>query len=103
MNPSAPIRSLPLLPLLLTLAACYSERELAQPVPAPATRIVAELTDQGTAGLGEAIGPGAVEVEAVVASANSDTWNLHLLRVDHRDGRSIPWHRELVNVPRASL
>lgn len=88
---------------LLPLAACYTQRELRQPVPAPTMRIVAELTDQGTAGLGDAIGPGAVEVEGIVGSADADAWNLHLLRVDHRDGRSIPWNRELVNFPRSSL
>jgi len=88
---------------LVTLTGCYTQRPLAAPVPVPTTRIIAELTDSGTVALSDAIGPGALEVEGVVATADADVWKMHLLRVDHRDGRSIPWNRELVSFPRYAL
>jgi hypothetical protein len=87
----------------LLLAACYTERPLATPLPAPATRIVAELTDPGIAALSDAIGPGALEVEGLVATADTAAWTLNMLRVDHRDGTSVPWNREVVKFPRSSL
>jgi hypothetical protein len=89
--------------LLLSTTACYTHRPLATPVPAPATRVVAEVTDSGTVAMSNAIGPGAVEVEGVVATASDEVWNLQLVRVDHRDGRSIPWNRETVAFPRHLL
>lgn len=85
--------------LLLTTAACYTEAPLGGPSPAPETRIVASLTDRGTADLAETIGAGAIGVEGVIAVADSGTWSLRLLRVDHRDGRSVAWNREEVSFP----
>jgi hypothetical protein len=89
--------------LAVFASACYTQRPLDTAVPAPATRIVADLTDSGTAALGDLIGPGALEMEAVVAQTSVDAWSLQLLRVEHRDGRSIAWNRELVQVPRSAL
>ena len=42
-------------------------------------------------------------VEGVVSSANETGWTLQLLRVDHRDGRTISWNREPVTFPRNAL
>lgn len=91
-----------LIPCLL-LGACYKRQPLATATPAPSTRIVAELTDTGTVVMGNSIGPGALEVEGVVSRATEAEWTLYVLRVDHRDGRSIAWNRELVSFPRAAL
>lgn len=88
---------------LMTSAGCYTQRPLDGPVPAPATRIIAELTDAGTVAMSNLIGPGATEVEGVVAAANDEAWTLQLLRVDHRDRRSIDWNREAVRFPRTAL
>jgi hypothetical protein len=71
--------------------------------PEPATRIVAEVTDMGTVEMGNAIGAGAVAVEGIVASTEGESWSLQLVRVNHRDGRSILWNRELVTFPRSAL
>jgi hypothetical protein len=49
------------------------------------------------------IGPGAIQVEGLVAAANANSWDLRLLRVDHRGGGSIVWNRELVSFPRYAL
>lgn len=89
--------------LMVSLMACYTQRPLALGLPAPETRIVATLTDSGVVAMSNAIGPGATEVEGVVVSADSGAWTLQLVRVDHRDGRSIVWNREQVTFPREAL
>ena len=90
-------------PVVFFLAACYTAHPLEAPLPQPATRIVAQVTDSGTVAMANAIGPGAQEVEAVVSTADSNTWNLSLVRVDHRGGFSVMWNRELVPLPRYAL
>lgn len=87
----------------LATAACYSHQALNTPVPAPQTRIVAEVTDIGRTALGNAIGVGATEVEGVVVTADSATWILALLRVGYRAGPDAPWNREHVTFPRYAL
>jgi hypothetical protein len=85
------------------LAGCYSRQPLRTATPEPLTRIVATVTDTGAVLMGNAVGPGAVEVEALVRSATPDEWGLHLIRLEHRDGRQVTWNRELVTFPRAAL
>ena len=97
------LRIASLLLVTSTLAGCYVQRPLETPIPAPATRIVAELTDSGAVAVGPRLGPGAVQVEGVVAAANETAWNLNLLRVDYRGGTSNTWNRELVTFPRFAL
>ncbi len=87
----------------LLLAACYTQIPLETAVPAPATRIVATVTDSGAVALGNAIGPGALEVEGVVEEATADSWKLQMLRVDDRFGKSNVWQRQVVNFPRYTL
>lgn len=85
------------------MTACYTQRPLTTPAPAPTTRIVATVTDSGTVAMSNAIGSGAVAVEGIVAAANGNAWDLLLVRVDHRDGRSILWNRERVSFPSYAL
>lgn len=85
------------------IAACYTQVPLETPVPAPATRVIARVTDSGAVAIGSSVGPGASEVEGVVASANQDEWTLNLLRVDYRGGVSTIWNREPVTFPRYAL
>jgi hypothetical protein len=80
---------------------CYLERPLTV-TPLPTTRVIAQLTDSGTVALSNSIGPGALEVEGVVSNADANAWTLQLVRVDHRDGRTINWNREPITV-RTSL
>lgn len=98
----ARIRSVAALLLITSTAGCFTQHPLPG-VPAPMMRVVATVTDSGTISMGNAIGPGAVEVEGIVARADETAWSLHLIRVDHRDGRSLPWNRELVTFPRHTL
>jgi hypothetical protein len=89
--------------LFVGLTACYTQQPLETPVPAPATRIIARVTDSGAVALGGAVGSGALEVEGVVATADEVAWNLNLVRVDYRGGTSVIWNRELVTFPRNML
>lgn len=93
----------PVVLALVSLTACFTQRPLETAVPEPATRIVAEVTDMGTVEMGNAIGPGAVGVEGIVAATEGESWSLQLIRVNHRDGTSILWNRELVVFPRSAL
>ena len=89
--------------LSLSLTACYTQRPLVTPVPGPATRIIAQVTDSGAVAIGGPVGAGALEVEGIVATADATVWNLNLLRVDYRGGTSVVWNRELVSFPRNAL
>jgi len=89
--------------LLQLLTACYTQGPLTAPVPAPETRIVAQVTDSGDVAMGNALGPGAVKVEGVIAAADADAWRLRMVRVDYRGGTSTLWNRELVSFPRSTL
>lgn len=88
---------------VLALTACYTQQPLGTAVPAPTTRIIARLTDSGAVAVGPSVGPGALEIEGVVATADEAAWNLNLLRVGYRGGSSVIWNRELVSFPRNSL
>jgi hypothetical protein len=85
------------------VAACYSQSPLTTPMPAPGTRIVAQVTDSGIVALSNALGPGAVEVEGEIAAAQDNSWDLRMVRVDYRGGTSVLWNRELVSFPRSML
>jgi len=89
--------------LSLTATGCYMRQPLQTEPPPPATRIIADLTDAGTVAMSNALGPGVLEVEGVVTSADGNAWALNMLRADHRDGRSIMWNREPVSFPRSAL
>jgi hypothetical protein len=89
--------------LISFCTACYVERPLTAPAPAPASRVVAQITDTGAVAMANVIGPAATEVEGLVAEADAGTWKLHLLRVEQRGGTSARWNRELVAFPRHAL
>lgn len=101
LSPSHP-RGIVLL-LLLGAGACWVERPLGTSVPAPQTRIVASVTDSGTVAMAGLIGSGATAVEGFIAAADASSWELSLLQVRHRDGRSVSWSRERVVFPRSAL
>lgn len=91
-----------LVPLFM-LAGCYTQLPLATPLPVPEQRIVAQVTDTGVLAMSNALGPGAQEVEGIVATADATAWDLRMLRVDYRGGTSVVWNQELVRFPRSAL
>jgi hypothetical protein len=95
-------RTLSLL-LALHAGACYVERPLGTAVPAPDIRIVAQVTDSGTVAMASLIGAGATAIEGVVTTASATSWELAMIKVMHRDGRSISWNNERVAFPRGVL
>jgi hypothetical protein len=92
-----------LLVFCAALGGCYTRQPLETIPPEPNVRVVALLTDSGTVAMSNAIGAGALEVEGVVARASQTEWTFAMMRVDHRDGRSISWNHELVTFPAATL
>jgi hypothetical protein len=84
-------------------AGCYSRQPLQGTVPVPDTRVVAVVTDQGAATMGDMIGTGATEVEGIVRAASASEWTLNMVRVEHRDGRQVGWNREMVAFPAGTL
>jgi len=72
----------PALGLLPLVAACFTQAPIETPVPAHDMRIVAQVTDTGVLAMSNALGPGAREVEGIVAGADATSWDLRLLRVD---------------------
>jgi|SRR4051812_31359041 len=89
--------------VLLLQFACYSVRPFADIAPLPETQIVAQVTDTGTVVMGNAIGPGALEVEGIISRADETSWTLRMIRVDQRGDISTPWNREEVTFPRYAL
>ncbi len=87
----------------LLLAACYTQAPLETALPAPATRIVAMVTDSGAAALGNTIGPGAMEIEGLVEEASPEAWRLQLLRVNDRFGKTNVWQGQVITFPRHML
>jgi hypothetical protein len=88
---------------LVGLTGCYRTTELATPVPAPGTRIVAELTPTGAERMEDLIGAEAVAVEGRVAETRPEGWELSLLRVDHRGTLGVQWSGEHVVFPTEAL
>ena len=66
------MRDLTSLVAALSLSACYTYLPLKTPDPRPGTRVLAEITDSGSARLGEYLGRGADAVEGSVVTV-SDT------------------------------
>jgi hypothetical protein len=84
---------------LVGQTGCYRTTELASGPPAPGTRIVATLTPAGTESMEGMIGADAVGIEARVAEARPEGWELSLLRVDHHRAPSVRWSGEQVVFP----
>ena len=91
------------IPVAVLLAACYSEQPITMPVPTPDMRIVAQVTDSGRVAMANAIGDGAMEVEGIVTGADASSWDLQMMRVSYRGGRSVMWNKESIRFPRLAL
>src|SRR5437773_12119955 len=80
------VAHLPLMSSACLLAACFTQAPLPSTIPAPETRIVAQMTDTGVLAMSNAIGAGATAVEGIVAGADATSWDLRMIRVDYRNG-----------------
>lgn len=98
-----PTRRAGLLTLLLATGGCYTQVPLDTFPPAPATHVLAQLTDSGTYVMSNTIGSGVVAIEGIFVAADKNVWQLNMVSAEQKDGRSVPWNRELVSFPRNAL
>lgn len=89
--------------LLLLCTACYTYAPVTVPGPAPGAQVNAGLTQEGTATLGNVLGPDVAEVEGRVVAATPDTVRLSLVSVSSSRGILTGWTGEEVPLPRARL
>lgn len=85
------------------LSACYRTSPLPSPQPEPGTRIVAELTRQGSVEMAPTIGSGVHAVEGIAAGARDGGLDISLLRVIQNGGTGVQWNREVVRFPTTAL
>ena len=88
---------------VLPLSACYQTLPLADSTPAPGTRVMAQLTREGSAQMAPWIGAGASAVEGIVLDVQPAEWQLSVLRVEQVVGTDVVWNREAVRFPASAL
>jgi hypothetical protein len=89
--------------LMLLLGACHSWAPLDAGISPHGLKVLAELTDQGTADFGTLLGSGIGEVEGVVTATSDSTLTLAVSLVRQRSGIEHTWKGERVLIPRRSI
>jgi hypothetical protein len=97
------MRELTSLVAVLSLCACYTYLPLKTPDPRPGTRVLAEITDSGSARLGEYLGREAGAVEGLVVTVSDTAIALAVTSVRARDGQQAFWKGEAVSLRRAFI
>lgn len=85
--------------LLGVSSGCYVYSPAAR-VPAPGSRLLLELNDQGRVGLGESIGPSGEVVEGTITADADSAYSLKVVRVGYLNGQSNHWNGERLTVDR---
>lgn len=80
------------------VTACYSTVPL-QPAPAPGTRVVLDLNDQGRVELGDRIGPGAMTVGALLDARTDTSMQVRVRSVSYLNGQTNTWSGESMTIP----
>ena len=91
------------LPLIVTLAACYTYRPLSKPEPAPGDRVSAQLTIEGSRELADQIGPDVLHVEGDVLDMDTTGLNLEVREIESYRGIRSGWSGERLHVPRQAV
>lgn len=89
--------------LLLPTAACYQHVPVDRPVPAPRTRVSAQLTDRGSLDLAPRIGNMIDRVEGSVVEASDSTLVLAMSAAIDRRGITTSWTGETVELRRDQI
>jgi len=97
------MRDLTSLVAALSLSACYTYLPLKTPDPRPGTRVLAEITDSGSARLGEYLGRGADAVEGSVVTVSDTAIALAVSSVRARDGQQAFWKGESISLRRSFI
>lgn len=90
-------------PLLVTLAACYTYRPLTTPEPSPGDRVSAQLTSEGSRELADQIGPEVLHVEGDVLEVDSLGLNLQVREIESYRGIRSGWGGEQLHLPRQAV
>jgi hypothetical protein len=91
------------LPLIVTLAACYTYGPLPSPEPAPGDRVSAQLTTEGSRELADQIGPDVLHVEGDVLAVDSIGLNLQVREIESYRGMRSGWSGERLHLPRQAV
>jgi hypothetical protein len=91
------------LPLMVTLAACYTYRPLPAPEPSPGDRVSAQLTTEGSRDLAGQIGPDVLHVEGDVLEVDSIGLDLRVREIESYRGIRSGWSGERLHVPRQAV
>ncbi len=92
-----------LLPLIITLSACYTYRPLATPEPSRGDRVSAQLTSEGSRELAPKIGPEVLHVEGDVVETDSSGLDLQVREIESYRGIRSGWNGERLHVPRQAV
>lgn len=86
--------------LALSLSSCYSlvPLEGSAPAPAPGTRLVIELTDQGRVGMEPQVGPSVASVEGALVSRSDTAYVVGVSAVNGLYGTFSKWQGERITL-----
>lgn len=85
------------------LQGCYSVRTVQPGEPQPGSRVVAQLTPDGSRQLASQVGPRVIAVEGVLDQATADQLSLRLVRTEGSNQVSTFWNNEEVAIPRPAI
>jgi hypothetical protein len=87
----------------LLLCACYVSTPLVTTAPQPGSRLLVQLTDQGTIDLAKYLGPGVTTVDGRLLQSHDSTLSLSVNAVTLRSGDEQYWKGETVDLPLRSV
>jgi hypothetical protein len=87
----------------ILLAGCYTYRPLTQPLPAPGTRVSAELTGDGARELSGQVGPEVAHIEGDVLAVDSSRVEMAVRQTENTRGIQNDWKGEKVDLPRSAV
>lgn len=87
----------------LLASACYTYLPLRTPEPRPGMRVSADLTDSGSASLGEYLGRDAAAVQGRVTGVADTALEVAVVSVRSRNGQESFWRGEPVSVRRSLI
>lgn len=83
--------------LVLGVNACYATRPI-EGRPAPETRVVFDLTDQGRLANAALVGQSVDEIEGTLEAVTDSTYTVRITAVQNLRGQIVPWNGERVSL-----
>jgi hypothetical protein len=85
------------------LQGCYSVHAIEAGGPQPGSRVVAQLTPDGSQQMASQVGPRVTAVEGVLDQATAGDLSLRLVRTEGSNQVSTYWNQEEVTIPRPAI